>query len=270
MVFFIVNKIPATNHLQTKEKRIQKMNTKTEKSILKLKAELKRDVAVTEEVLKDHPNVLKRLEKYLYTLKTKSNTVCSVCWLEYQIDRLKRIQWLFDKNDNGKKSGMRLKMRPYDIPWTIYVIGVMEDKSSDTYKRNSGKNGCIENVEKILNCPDMEIEFTEKFADFCYLCRKMTCDGCPQFPDYGKVFPQPVQLTPKLREDCELSLKPLDLKWSDVVTAKELLDLCVEKASDPSVFYTGSGFNQNTWGHYRLGIEKIKKWQKKHSSPKTN
>lgn len=218
---------------------------------------LKENLAGTEKYLEDYPIVSRRLEGYAKELRERLEYPCSAAWVSYQNNRLDRIRWLVDPKDDGRESGMKLRMRPYDIPWVIWSVGVLDDESKGKAHFESAYNGVLENVEKILNCPDLEIEFTDKFADFCYLCSTMTADGCPKFEGYRGSFPQSAQMDAKLRKDCDVSLEIIGLKWTDTVTARELLRHCIEKAPDPSDFDVFP-LDKRNWDYYRRGIAKIK------------
>ena len=139
--------------------------------------------------------------------------------------------------------------------WTSVRLPV-NSVATKTYPEST-YNGVVENVEKILSCPDLEIEFTDELADFCYLCSKMTADGCPTFEGYRSTFPQSSQMNAALRRDCDLALEIVGLRWTDVVTARELLRHCVEKAPDPSDF-DAFPLEKKDWGYYCRGIAKIK------------
>lgn len=217
-----------------------------------LEVELKK----TEECLQTHPRARKRLTPYLEEVRKRLQSDCSDIWVAYQSDRLRRIRWLLDKDDDGTGSGMRLRMRPYDIPWLVWVIDFVE---KDRSYADIAYNGVVENMEKILTAPEVEIVFTDKYADFCCLCSHLTPDGCslhPEFGDYGKVFPQPVQMSPTLKASSDLVLKILGLSWNNVVTGRGLLDRCAEKAPEPSAFPVFPELGEKDWPHYRSGIGK--------------
>lgn len=218
---------------------------------------LKENLARTEKCLEAYPYAAKRLDAYLEELGARLESPCAPEWLAYQAYRLDRIRWLVDTKDSGRKSGMRLRMRPYDIPWAIWCVGLLDDPDqAETYTKTAF-NGVIENTEKILDCPDLEIEFTDELADFCYLCENMTADGCPKFEGYRDSFPQSSQMSAALRKDSDVALEILGLKWSDKVTARELLRRCVTKAAEPSdidVF----PLEQQEWEYYRKGIAAAK------------
>ena len=218
---------------------------------------LRENLARTEEYLKHHPLASKRLEAYAEEIRERLRSACSAVWVSYQNSRLDRVRWLVDTKDNGRKCGTKLRMRPYDIPWTIWCVGILEDQSKAKTYRETTYNGVVENAEKIVNCPDLEIEFTDELADFCCLCSKMTADGCPNFEGYRSSFPQSSQMNAALREDCDLALQILGLKWTDVVTARELLRHCVEKAPDPSGF-DAFPLEKKDWHYYCRGIAKIR------------
>ena len=223
---------------------------------------LMKNVSTTETYLQAYPNSYRKEKDYLNELKERTNKSSTAVWVEFQNNRLNHVRWVVDKHDDGRESGERLKMRPYDIPWLVWCFGVMcDEKRWEEYRNVKSFNGGVENVEKVTHSPNVEIEFTDKYADFCYVCNKMLADGCsahPEYGGYGEVFPQPVQISPELKEDCELSLQVVNLKWSDVITGRNLMDLCVEKAPDPSKFDVFP-LNEKNWNDYRLGI----KWWKK-------
>jgi len=226
-----------------------------------LEKELRENLAETESKLKIHPDTHRKLKGYLEELHNKTNPSRSRLWLSCQNDRLKHIRWLVDKNDNGRQSGTRLMMRPYDIPWLVWGIGKMAQKEQTETFTGTMTNGVTENVEKILNSPDVKIEFTDKFADFCCLCVSLDTEGCKvhkEFAGYGTTFPQAVQMSDKLRKDSDAILKIIGLQWNDIVTGKKLLELCVNKAPDPSDF-AEFPLPRKDWDYYRAGINRSKK-----------
>jgi len=221
-----------------------------------LRSDLQENLQFTDECLQKYPEARKRLTTYVDEVRGKLKGPCADQWMAYQADRMRRIRWLVDKKDDGRKSGFRLRIRPYDIPWLVHAIG-----SPESYGADKAYNGVLENREKLLNAPEVQVEFTEKFADMCYLCSSLTAEGCarhPEFGDYGKVFPQPVQMSPKLKASSDLALKILGLNWSDVVTGGRLLDLCVEKAPDPALLPSFPELDAKQFPGYRSGIEKWK------------
>jgi len=227
-----------------------------------MKSDLSKNIEEMETYLTKCPGGRERLGKYLKELRDRLISPCDSGWLLYQSNRLDRIRWLFDKSDDGKKKGMHIMMRPYDIPWIVWAVA---SKDTKAYIPATQQNGVVENAEKMLKCPDVEIEFTDKFADFCYLCRYMAADGCtshPEYGGYGKVFPQPVQMSDSDRKESELALDLLGLKWRDVVTAKNLLSLCAEKVPDPLVFSSFAQLSKNDCDLYKTGITKLKEWEK--------
>ena len=226
------------------------------------KMKLRNNVEETEQIVKKHPIAYGKLAKYFEEIRSRLKSSCSTKWISYQNNRLNRIRWLVDKNDDGKKANLKLRMRPYDIPWVVVGIG---DVANNRAGYKDSYNGWFENVQKIMACPGMEIEFTEEFADFCYLCSYMTADGCAKhdFGGYGKEFPQPRQMNDQLKQDCDQALSYLGLKWDDMVTAEKLLLLCVEKAPDPSSLPVSDFRNEKLWPRYKAGIEGIKSRGKK-------
>ena len=215
----------------------------------------------TENNLMQYPHARRKLKSYLEELRNKTSHSCSRVWLDYQNSRLKQINWLVDAHDNGRTSRMRLKMRPYDIPWLIWGIGKTALPEQREIFAGTMTNGVLENVEKVLNVPDVEVEFTDQFADFCYLCVSMDTEGCKahkEFVGYGSTFPQALQMSPRLKKESDTMLQILELKWNDIVTGKRLLELCVNKASEPAD-HTVFPLPKKTWDYYRAGINRAKK-----------
>jgi len=233
---------------------------KRKSSAAELAEDVRARLAQTEKTLADHPNAARKVKDYLAELRDKTDASRSRTWLEYQNDRLRQIAWLADPTDDGRASGMRLRMRPYDIPWLIWGIGqTATPEKAEAFAKKS-TNGVSENVDKVLNAPEVEIVFTDRFADFCYLCVSLDTEGCKahkEFAGYGTTFPQAVQMSPRLRGDSDLALQILGLKWTDVATARQLLKLCVGKAPDPAAFEKFP-LSKKNWPSYRAGIARIK------------
>jgi len=241
--------------LHTKRKGVAKTESKDQSgkgSVMPLKKNLAR----TEEYLQDYPLAARRLESYVKEVRDRLESPCTADWAGYQSNRLNRIRWLVDTKDDGSESGMKLRMRPYDIPWVVWCVGVLNDPEQGKTYAKAAFNGVVENVEKILNCPALEIEFTDHLADFCYLCSKMTPDGCPKFDGYKTSFPQSSQMDETLKRDSDLALAIVGLKWTDSVTARELLRRCVDKAPEPSEFDIFP-LEEKEWEYYRRGVASI-------------
>lgn len=235
--------------------------TQASPSEAELAQALMQNIAETEAKLANYPLAQKRVKKYLEGLHRKTSPSCSRIWLAYQADRLQRIRWLVDRNDDGRQSGMPLKMRPYDIPWLIWALGkTATPELRDEYAKKTN-NGVVENVDKVLAAPEVEIVFTDQFADFCYLCSALDTEGCrdhKEFAGYGTTFPQAVQMSPTLRKDADAILRILGLKWEDRISGKALLELCASKAPNPAEI-ADFPLPQDSWDHYRAGIARIKK-----------
>ena len=219
------------------------------------------NLKTTRVLLEAYPVRRDFLQKYLDELERRLPSEHSDVWLAYQNDRLNRIRWLLDSHDSCAKNRMRLKVRPYDIPWII--LGLASRRGSGDYDLKPSFNGWIENIEKLYNNPDLQMEFTDRFADFCCLCQRQMCDGCslhPDFGDYGKIFPQPNQMNASLRKNCQWVLSHLGLKWDSVVDSKELFTLCVQNIPDPATFSYFPEISENSWSKYREGIQAMKTW----------
>lgn len=216
-------------------------------------SELLENLDRTEEYLKEYPLASKRLAGYVAEIRQRLQYPFPAPWASYQSNRLSRIRWLVEGRDDGRESGFTLRMRPYDIPWTVWAAGILDDESKGRAQLEGSYNGVLENVDKILNCPDLVIEFTDQFADYCYLCSNMTAEGCPKFEGYRSSFPQSAQMDADLRRDCELSLEVIGLRWTDRPTARELQRRCADGAPDPGAF-PAFPLPENSWEHYRRGI----------------
>lgn len=203
---------------------------------------------------------LQFLDTYFKELAARLESKQSKKWMCYQNDRLNRIRWLVDEKDDGLAAGFNLKMRPYDVPW--FIIGLSRiDSSTSSDKVNS--NGSAENRKKILACPAMKVEFTDRYADYCYLCKDMLTEGCvahPDFGDYGKIFPQPNQMNQRLRDDCQWVLDHLELEWSSVIEVRDLAARCLKYIPEPSAFPDAPAIRKNFWDQYRAGIRYLEKW----------
>ena len=214
----------------------------------------------TKNALQPYPVRLRFLEKYFQELEKRLSSDNSEIWMSCQNDRLSRIRWLMDKDDDGTDAGLRLKIRPYDIPWIIYGLAKLHTKE---FRQEGQYNGWVENMDKLYACPEMELEFTDKFADFCCLCQDLLPDGCvrhPDFGDYGKIFPQPNQMNKQLRENCEWVLDHLGLQWNSVIDTRELFSRCVQKIPAPAAFPTFPEISKKNWDAYQSGIQVMKEW----------
>ena len=215
--------------------------------------ELSENLDRTEQYLRDYPLASGRLAGYLTEVRERLQYPCPASWMAYQSNRLDRIRWLVAPCDDGRASGFSLRMRPYDIPWTVWAIGVLDDESRGRGQFETSYNGVLENAEKIIGCPDLTIEFTDQFADYCYLCSRMTAEGCPKFERYRSSFPQSAQMDGALRSDCESSLVVIGLEWTDTPTSRQLQGRCVDRAADPAAF-SAFPLPEGSWEHYRRGI----------------
>jgi hypothetical protein len=222
-----------------------------------IKANLKK----TRTILEAYPARRDFLQSYLDELENRLKSQNSDIWLTYQNDRLNRIRWLLDNSNIGARNRMRLKVRPYDIPWV--VLGMASRRGPGDYDLKPVFNGWIENIEKLCTYPDLQIEFTDRLADFCCLCQKQMCDGCsghPEYGDYGNIFPQPNQISPSLSKNCEWVLGHLGLTWESVVSSKKLFALCVQNIPDPAAFPDFPEINKDDWGKYQTGIQAMNTW----------
>jgi hypothetical protein len=218
--------------------------------------ELSTSISITKRLLKNNPSDYIKVESLLKELERRLETDCTDEWLYFQLRRLARIRWLLDASNNGITDGMVICMRPYDISWLICLIGKIACLSRDEYNKQA--NGGINNAEKILLSPDVKIVFTNKFADFCYMCNNMRADGCILYKD-NQHFPYGVQMTEKDKQGSTAALQLLGLNWNDEIIGRELLVLCAERGSEPTM-YTGGGWSKKSgsFEYFRKRIEEIK------------